>query len=87
MDFTAKDGVRHTSWKISDADEIAFIEAQFAKIPFLYIADGHHRSAAAARVFQSRKGAGESGHFLAVIFPHNQMQILPYNRVLKDLNG
>jgi uncharacterized protein (DUF1015 family) len=55
--------------------------------PFLYIADGHHRSAAAARVFQSRKGAGHSGHFLAVIFPHNQMQILPYNRVLKDLNN
>jgi uncharacterized protein (DUF1015 family) len=60
---------------------------QFAQIPFLYIADGHHRSAAAARVFQSRKGAGQSGQFLAVIFPHNQMQILPYNRVLKDLNG
>ena len=55
--------------------------------PFLYIADGHHRSAAAARVFQARKGAGESAFFLTVIFPHNQMQILPYNRVLKDLNG
>ena len=53
----------------------------------LYIADGHHRSAAAARVFQSRQGAGQSGQFLTVIFPHNQMQILPYNRVLKDLNG
>jgi uncharacterized protein (DUF1015 family) len=87
VDFTAKDGVRHTSWNISDADEIKFIESQFAQIPFLYIADGHHRSAAAARVFQSRKGAGHSGQFLAVIFPHNQMQILPYNRVLKDLNG
>jgi uncharacterized protein (DUF1015 family) len=87
IDFTAKDGVRHSSWIISDADKIKFIEAQFAQIPFLYIADGHHRSAAAARVFQSRKGAGQSGQFLAVIFPHNQMQILPYNRVLKDLNG
>jgi uncharacterized protein (DUF1015 family) len=87
IDFTAKDGVRHSSWKISSADEIKFIESQFAQIPFLYIADGHHRSAAAARVFQSRKGAGESGQFLAVVFPHNQMQILPYNRVLKDLNG
>ncbi len=87
IDFTAKDGVRHSSWKISSADEINFIESQFAQIPFLYIADGHHRSAAAARVFQSRKGAGESGQFLAVIFPHDQMQILPYNRVLKDLNG
>ena len=56
-------------------------------MPCLYIADGHHRSAAAARVFQQRKGAGESAAFLSVIFPHNQMQILPYNRVLKDLNG
>jgi uncharacterized protein (DUF1015 family) len=87
IDFTAKDGVRHTSWTISDAGEIKFIETQFGQIKFLYIADGHHRSAAAARVFQSRRGAGESGRFLAVIFPHNQMQILPYNRVLKDLNG
>ncbi|MEW6302325.1 MAG: DUF1015 family protein [Verrucomicrobiota bacterium] len=86
-DFTAKDGVRHTSWTIGDAAEIEFIASTFAKIPFLYIADGHHRSAAAARVFQSRKGQGNSGWFLTVIFPHNQMQILPYNRVLKDLNG
>ncbi|MCX6895991.1 MAG: DUF1015 domain-containing protein, partial [Verrucomicrobia bacterium] len=87
VDFTGKDGVRHTSWAISDAAGIKFIAEQFAQIPFLYIADGHHRSAAAARVFQSRKGAGHSGQFLAVIFPHNQMQILPYNRVLKDLHG
>jgi len=87
VDFTAKDGVRHTAWTISSADEIRFVETQFAQIPFLYIADGHHRSAAAGRVFQSRQGAGHSAEFLAVIFPHNQMQILPYNRVLKDLNG
>jgi uncharacterized protein (DUF1015 family) len=87
IDFTAKDGVRHSSWKISGAEEIKFVETQFAQIPFLYIADGHHRSAAAGRVFQSRRGAGHSGQFLAVIFPHNQMRILPYNRVLKDLNG
>lgn len=87
IDFTAKDGVQHSSWKISDADEIKFIEEQFSQIPFLYIADGHHRSAAAARVFKSRNGAGHGAQFLAVIFPHNQMQILPYNRVLKDLNG
>jgi len=86
-DLTAKDGVRHTSWTISAPDEIKFVETQFAQIPFLYIADGHHRSAAAGRVFKSRNGAGHSGQFLAVIFPHNQMQILPYNRVLKDLNG
>lgn len=87
VDFTGKDGVRHTSWTVNDAEGIHFIEAQFAQIPALYIADGHHRSAAAARVFQTRHGAGRSGQFLAVIFPHNQMQILPYNRVLKDLNG
>jgi uncharacterized protein (DUF1015 family) len=87
VDFTGKDGVRHTSWNLESKDEIKFIEAQFTAIPFLYIADGHHRSAAAARVFQSRNGAGHSGEFLTVIFPHNQMQILPYNRVLKDLNG
>jgi len=87
VDFTAKDSVQHSSWKISAPEEISFVENQFAQIPFLYIADGHHRSAAAARVFKSRHGAGHSGQFLAVIFPHNQMQILPYNRVLKDLNG
>jgi Uncharacterized conserved protein len=87
IDFTAADGVRHISWNITDAEGIRLIESEFAKIPFLYIADGHHRSAAAARVYQSRKGAGHSGEFLTVIFPHNQMQILPYNRVLKDLNG
>jgi len=87
VDFTARDGVRHTAWVISDEDKIKFIETQFATIPFLYIADGHHRSAAATRVFRSRNGAGQSGQFLAVIFPHNQMQILPYHRVVKDLNN
>ena len=87
IDFTAKDGVRHTAWVIADAPTIQAIEQEFERIPFLYIADGHHRSAAAGRVFQSRKGAGHSARFLTVIFPHNQMQILPYNRVLKDLNG
>jgi uncharacterized protein (DUF1015 family) len=87
VDFTAKDGVRHTAWVIADEDGIKFIETQFSTIPFLYIADGHHRSAAAARVFRSRHGAGHSGQFLAVIFPHHQMQILPYNRALKDLNN
>lgn len=87
IDFTAGDGVRHSSWKISEPEDIQFIEQQFEQIPYLYIADGHHRSAAAARVYQSRKGTGHSGGFLTVTFPHNQMQILPYNRVLKDLNG
>ena len=86
-DFTAGDGVRHTSWTLRDAEHIDLVRRIFADIPFLYIADGHHRSAAAARVYQSRKGAGESASFLSVIFPDNQVQILPYNRVLKDLNG
>jgi len=87
VDFTARDGVRHTAWLVNDPAEIEFIEAEFSRIANLYIADGHHRSAAAGRVFQSRKGAGHSGFFLSVIFPHNQVKILPYNRVLKDLNG
>jgi uncharacterized protein (DUF1015 family) len=87
IDFTGRDGVRHSSWTISSVEDIRLIEQTFAGIPRLYIADGHHRSAAAGRVFQSRKGAGGSGWFLTVIFPHQQLQILPYNRVLKDLNG
>jgi uncharacterized protein (DUF1015 family) len=87
IDFTAPDGVRHSSWPVSDKADIDFLVAEFAKMPALYIADGHHRSAAAGRVFQSRNGAGGSAGFLTVIFPHNQMNILAYNRVLKDLNG
>jgi uncharacterized protein (DUF1015 family) len=87
VDFTATDGVRHTAWVIADPAQIGFIEAEFGRMPCLYIADGHHRGAAAARVYQTRKGAGESAFFLSVIFPHNQMQILPYNRVLKDFRG
>jgi uncharacterized protein (DUF1015 family) len=87
IDFVATDGVRHSAWSIADPSETKVIEQEFAGMPALYIADGHHRSAAAARVFQARKGAGHSGFFLSVIFPHNQVQILPYNRVLKDLNN
>jgi uncharacterized protein (DUF1015 family) len=87
IDFTAPDGIRHTSWTVRDEKDIAQIKSIFDKIPCLYIADGHHRSAAASRVDQAMKGAGESGYFLGVIFPHDQMQILPYHRVLKDLNG
>lgn len=87
IDFTANDGIRHSSWTLSDPGAIQFVESAFGRIPCLYIADGHHRSAAASRVDQARKGAGHSGFFLSVIFPHDQMQILPYHRVLKDLNG
>lgn len=86
-DFTAKDGIRHTSWTVREPAAIQFVKEAFARVPCLYIADGHHRCAAASRVDQTRKGAGGSGFFLSVIFPHDQMQILPYHRVLKDLNG
>ena len=86
-DFTAKDGIRHSSWTVRDPAAIKFVTHAFASLPFLYIADGHHRSAAAARVDQARGGSGQSAFFLSVIFPHDQVQILPYHRVLKDLNG
>jgi len=86
-DFTATDGVRHTAWAVREAEAIRRIEKEFAALTRLYIADGHHRSAAAARVIKARPGAGERPFFLAVIFPHIQMQILPYHRALKDLNG
>src|SRR5438552_720117 len=87
IDFTANDGVRHTAWVIVEAPDIEFIHDEFGRMPALYIADGHHRCAAAARVFQARKGTGHSPYCLSVIFPHNQVRILPYNRVMKDLNG
>jgi len=107
IDFTAKDGVRHTAWVIANDASVRTIQSVFANVPCLYIADGHHRSAAAARVYLKRKekdphsqplshpmgedggrpGEGSSAFLLSVIFPHNQVQILPYNRVLKDLNG
>jgi uncharacterized protein (DUF1015 family) len=87
IDFTANDGVRHTAWVIAEPVSILAIQEAFAQMSAVYIADGHHRSAAAARVYRDRQGAGESGFFLSVIFPHREMQILPYNRVLKDLNG
>ena len=87
IDFVAADGVRHSSWTVANPEDIRRIEAEFAGIPTLYIADGHHRSAAACRVWQNRHGSGESAFFLSVIFPENQMRILPYNRLLSDLNG
>jgi len=97
IDFTAADGVRHTAWVAGDAASLESIQAEFSRMACLYIADGHHRSAAAGRVYQSRKAAATergtplrddpSAFFLSVLFPHNQIQILPYNRVLKDLNG
>ena len=88
-DFTAADGVHHTIWRATDADTKALV-GEFGKIPALYIADGHHRAASAARARAELRGqpdAGEADTFIAVAFPDNQMQILPYHRVVKDLAG
>jgi uncharacterized protein (DUF1015 family) len=82
------DGVRHSAWVLGDAAEVGEIERALAELGSLYIADGHHRCAAAARVFlKLARGAETAPLFWSVIFPHNQVQILPYNRVLKDLNN
>ena len=83
------DGVRHTTWEITDGMTIAGISRVFEAMPALYIADGHHRSAAASRVAAARRGAGAEAaeHFLSVIFPARQMRIMDYNRVVRDLNG
>jgi uncharacterized protein (DUF1015 family) len=87
LDFTAEDGVRHTTWRVGDADLNRQIRAAFAATPRLYVADGHHRSAAAVRVWEQRGRAPAAAGFLAVIFPAAELQILPYHRVLRDLNG
>ena len=88
VDVTADDGVRHQMWVIEDEATIAMLTRAFDALPAIYIADGHHRSAAAARVAKARSGKpGAHDQFLAVIFPHHQMTILDYNRVVKDLNG
>jgi uncharacterized protein (DUF1015 family) len=87
IDFTASDGIRHTAWIVQDKTATQSIESALARQPALYIADGHHRTAAAARVALAQPGCQGSSHFLAVIFPHDQLQILAYHRVLKDLNG
>ena len=84
VDVTADDGVRHQLWVVADDATIATLARAVEALPALYIADGHHRSAAAARVAQNRGGGG---YFLAVLFPQEEMTILDYNRVLRDLNG
>jgi uncharacterized protein (DUF1015 family) len=90
FDFTTVDGVRHTIWRVPPADERHLVAA-FGAIRALYIADGHHRAASAARVRAQLRGAtgkaGEWDTFLAVAFPDNQVQVLPYNRVVKDLGS
>jgi uncharacterized protein (DUF1015 family) len=81
------DGVRHTVWLIDDAETIAGLSTAFEAMPNLYIADGHHRSAAASRVAAAHTGKAGAGYFLSVIFPAHQMRIMDYNRVVRDLNG
>ena len=88
FDFTAPDGVRHQIWQAPASDNQAIVDA-FAKIDSLYIADGHHRAASAARTRRTlaARGSGEHDRVMAVAFPDNQMQVLPYNRVVADLRG
>jgi uncharacterized protein (DUF1015 family) len=90
-DFTAPDGVRHTVWRI--ADPAPFVNA-FRRVPLAYVADGHHRSASAWRAGRElrnappqHRGEGEYNWFLAVLFPSDELRILPYNRVVRDLAG
>ena len=88
-DFVASDGVRHTVWRAPDPDAIV---AAFRSVPGAYVADGHHRSASAWRAGKElraggRRGEGEHDWFLAVLFPAEQLRILPYNRVVRDLHG
>jgi len=88
FDLIAPDGVHHEIWQVPAGENQAIVDA-FARIEALYIADGHHRAASAARARRSlaSKGPGEHDRVLAVAFPDNQMQVLAYNRVVKDLNG
>lgn len=86
-DFTADDGIQHTLWVINDSDTIETISALFAtKVPCTYIADGHHRAASAAKVSTSFENENAQ-YFLTTLFPSNQLHIMDYNRVVKDLNG
>ncbi len=93
-DFTAVDGIQHTLWLIEDPETIIKLVNHFGQIPHCYVADGHHRAKSAALVGKVRreKNPHHTGHeeynwFLAVFFPHDQLRILDYNRVVKDLNG
>ncbi len=90
-DFIADDGIKHTIWRVSDPQPLV---KSFANVPLLYIADGHHRAASASRARAELKeqsfshtGQENYNYFLAVVFPDSQLQILPYNRVVQDLNG
>jgi len=87
VDVTADDGVRHELWVIGDEPTTAALTRAIDALPALYIADGHHRSAAAERVAKARGGEGSHRYFLAVLLPQAEMTILDYNRALRDLNG
>ncbi|HEX7503439.1 MAG TPA: DUF1015 family protein [Acidobacteriota bacterium] len=93
-DFSTYDGVRHIFYVVDDEKLVAALQKEFRRLDVLYVADGHHRSAAATKIKAKRQMAnpGHTGNeeynfFLAVIFPHKQMKILPYNRLVRDLNG
>ena len=86
-DFTAEDGIRHRVWEIDNADSIQTVEEAFAEIPATYIADGHHRAASAVKVGLKRReenpdytGKEPFNYFLSVLFPDDQLMIMPYNR-------
>jgi uncharacterized protein (DUF1015 family) len=94
VDITADDGVQHTLWPVTNDADIETITTTFDNMESIYIADGHHRSAAGSRVAAMRKESNAShtgdecyNYFLSVLFPDNQMMILDYNRVITDLNG
>ncbi len=93
VDVTADDGIRHILWPVAAQDMLTRLTEAFEALPALYITDGHHRSASASRVSAARIEAGDNAPdashrmFLTVIFPHHQMKILDYNRVITDLNG
>ena len=93
-DFTSEDGIRHRVFEISDDDKIAAISQAFENMADIYIADGHHRAASAVKVGLKRRqenpgytGEEEFNYFLSVLFPHDELRILDYNRTVKDLNG
>lgn len=85
---TTEDGVEHTLWRIADPVEVATVTSATAQLPAVYVADGHHRSAAASLVHKERLGRpGRHGWFVACLFPASTLEILAYNRAVKDLNG
>ncbi|MBN2828871.1 MAG: DUF1015 domain-containing protein [Candidatus Cloacimonetes bacterium] len=93
-DFVADDGVKHTLWLMNDEKDIDAIQKAFQAMPYLYVADGHHRTASAAKVGLTLReenpnytGEEEFNFFMAVIFPDNQLYVMDYNRVVKDLHG